>query len=167
MLEASAGVAALDGHGDGSVCGKGRSGRLPPDSYIDTGTELAGASGDRGMDLPNGNLAPRLREMQTTGRSHPSSDLPSSQPPHGRGRLFPLPLESGQFLSGLLLADRGEIWVSAHEGVTWPPRRRFTIGHELGHWCMHRTGDGSVFCRSTSIELELTATAERPPLSRV
>ena len=72
-------------------------------------------------------------------------------------------LDSGQSLSGLLLADRGEIWVSAHEGVTWPPRRRFTIGHELGHWCMHRTGDGSVFCRSTSIEPELTA-VERPAL---
>jgi len=76
-------------------------------------------------------------------------------------------LESGQSLSGLLLPDRGEIWVSAHEGAAWPGRRRFTIGHELGHWCMHRAGDGAVFCRSTSIEPEVVAAgpaaADRPP----
>jgi hypothetical protein len=74
-------------------------------------------------------------------------------------------LESGQSLSGLLLPDRGEIWVSASEGAAWPGRRRFTIGHELGHWCMHRAGDGAVFCRSTSIEPPETEVApvERPP----
>src|SRR4051812_20845670 len=42
-------------------------------------------------------------------------------------------------LSGLLLTARGEIWVNAAEAREWPPRRRFTIGHELGHWVMHRT----------------------------
>lgn len=72
-------------------------------------------------------------------------------------------LESGQSLSGLLLPDRGEIWVSASEGAAWPGRRRFTIGHELGHWCMHRAGDGAVFCRSTSIEAEAAAIPDRPP----
>jgi hypothetical protein len=62
------------------------------------------------------------------------------------------PLEPDQSLSGLLLASRGEIWVSADEGRQWPPRRRFTIGHELGHWVMHRTGRDSVFCRSTTVQ---------------
>ncbi|MDP9187935.1 MAG: ImmA/IrrE family metallo-endopeptidase, partial [Actinomycetota bacterium] len=52
-----------------------------------------------------------------------------------------------QDLSGLLLPALGEIWVSAREARDWPPRRRFTIAHEVGHWCMHRT-DGAVWCRS-------------------
>lgn len=42
-------------------------------------------------------------------------------------------LAHGQSLSGLLLPVRGEIWVNAEEARQWPPRRRFTIGHELGH----------------------------------
>ena len=62
------------------------------------------------------------------------------------------PLAEGQALSGLLLPARGEIWVNAEEGRLWPPRRRFTIGHELGHWVMHRTGQQSLFCRRTSID---------------
>ena len=56
-------------------------------------------------------------------------------------------LDPGQSLSGLLLADRGEIWVNADEGRQWPGRRRFTICHELGHWCMHRLGHDALFCR--------------------
>jgi hypothetical protein len=62
------------------------------------------------------------------------------------------PLVEGQSLSGLLLPGRGEIWVSADEARQWPPRRRFTIGHELGHWVMHRTGQQSLFCRRTSVD---------------
>lgn len=58
----------------------------------------------------------------------------------------------GQQLSGLLLPARGEIWVNADEARRWPPRRRFTIGHELGHWVMHRTGQESLFCRRTTVE---------------
>jgi hypothetical protein len=58
----------------------------------------------------------------------------------------------GQQLSGLLLPARGEIWVNADEARQWPPRRRFTIGHELGHWVMHRTGQESLFCRRTTVE---------------
>jgi hypothetical protein len=62
-------------------------------------------------------------------------------------------LASGQSLSGLLLPARGEIWVNAEEGRQWPPRRRFTIGHELGHWVMHRSvGQQSLFCRRTTID---------------
>jgi hypothetical protein len=62
-------------------------------------------------------------------------------------------LAEGQALSGLLFAARGEIWVNADEARQWPPRRRFTIGHELGHWVMHRTpGQQSLFCRRTSVD---------------
>ena len=57
-------------------------------------------------------------------------------------------LAPDQSLSGLLLASKGEIWVNASEGKQWPPRRRFTIGHELGHWRLHREpGQQSLFCR--------------------
>lgn len=61
--------------------------------------------------------------------------------------------------SGLLLPDRGELWVNALEAGQWPGRRRFTIGHELGHWCMHR-GDhvATIYCRSSSVDPQ----AERP-----
>src|SRR5215210_5644007 len=65
-------------------------------------------------------------------------------------------LEPFQSLSGLLLVGRREIWVNRSEGRQWPGRRRFTIGHELGHWVLHRTGLNSVFCRSSSL-----AAAER------
>src|SRR3954451_8009598 len=70
-------------------------------------------------------------------------------------------LLDGQSLSGLLLPARGEIWVNASEARDWPPRRRFTIGHELGHWVMHRFGAAGVFCRSGAI-----AESARPPLPR-
>src|SRR5262245_42937999 len=63
-------------------------------------------------------------------------------------------LREGQALSGLLLPARGEIWVNAEEALLWPPRRRFTIGHELGHWVMHRTGQQALFCRRTSVDEE-------------
>jgi IrrE N-terminal-like domain len=66
------------------------------------------------------------------------------------------PLAPGQSLSGLLLAGRGEIWINAEEARTWPSRRRFTIGHELGHWEMHRDGRQSLFCRRSAVD-------EQPP----
>ena len=62
------------------------------------------------------------------------------------------PIEPGRTLSGLLLASRYEIWVNADEGAQWPGRRRFTIGHELGHWVMHRDEQASLFCRHGSID---------------
>src|SRR3954449_7660520 len=61
-------------------------------------------------------------------------------------------LAPGQSLSGLLLPARGEIWVNADEARQWPPRRRFTIGHELGHWELHRDGQRSLFCRRPSVD---------------
>jgi hypothetical protein len=73
-------------------------------------------------------------------------------------------LEDGQALSGLLLPAQGEIWVNAEEGRQWPPRRRFTIAHELGHWRLHRHAQHSVFCRSGSIQSEPSvARAPIPP----
>ena len=60
-------------------------------------------------------------------------------------------LDSTQGLSGLLLPSLGEIWVNAAEAREWPPRRRFTIGHELGHWCLHRH-DGAVWCRHHAVD---------------
>jgi hypothetical protein len=72
------------------------------------------------------------------------------------------PLETGQALSGLLLPTIGEIWVNAGEARQWPPRRRFTIAHELGHWCLHRDAERNVFCRSGTIEPDTPP--QRPPL---
>ena len=63
------------------------------------------------------------------------------------------PLAPDQSISGLLLAGPGEIWVNAEEARQWPPRRRFTIGHELGHWVLHREpGQQSLFCRKTQVQ---------------
>lgn len=62
-------------------------------------------------------------------------------------------LGPGQSLSGLLLPAAGEIWVSASEAREWPPRRRFTVGHELGHWILHRESrEEAVFCRAPAID---------------
>src|SRR4051795_10096383 len=72
------------------------------------------------------------------------------------------PLLDGQALSGLLLAARGEIWVNAAEARQWPTRRRFTIGHELGHWVMHRDHERTVFCRSKTVQPEEGADESAP-----
>jgi hypothetical protein len=80
------------------------------------------------------------------------------------------PLGGGQTLSGLLLAGSKEIWVARGEAQQWPGRRRFTIGHELGHWVLHRAGvedAEGVFCRHASVEEKVEAPAERPPLPAV
>jgi uncharacterized protein DUF955 len=60
-------------------------------------------------------------------------------------------LDPGQSLSGLLLVARREIWLNADEARQWPGRRRFTLGHELGHWVLHRHGRSAVFCRAASL----------------
>jgi hypothetical protein len=61
-------------------------------------------------------------------------------------------LPDGRALSALLLPARGEIWVNAAEAREWPPRRRFSIGHELGHWCLHRHGPEAVWCRANAVD---------------
>ena len=73
------------------------------------------------------------------------------------------PLGDGQSLSGLLLASRRQIWVNADEARRWAGRRRFTIGHELGHWVLHRQGQQSLFCRHGSVEAPEAAVAAKPP----
>lgn len=75
---------------------------------------------------------------------------------------------SGDWISGLLLPARGEIWVNAEDARRWPPRRRFTICHELGHWELHRTGQQTLFCRAGYVDPEEgggpgLATVARPP----
>jgi len=74
-------------------------------------------------------------------------------------------LGEGQSLSGLLLEGPGEIWVDRAEAEQWPPRRRFTIGHELGHYVLHRGNERSLFCRSTTLrpEEESPAPVEKVP----
>ncbi len=72
-------------------------------------------------------------------------------------------LAEGQGLSGLLLAGAGEIWVNAEEGREWPPRRRFTIGHELGHFVLHSDGERSLFCRSTAVQADEQPDPNTPP----
>ena len=62
-------------------------------------------------------------------------------------------LAEGQALSGLLLPGARQIWVNAEEAGRWPGRRRFTIGHELGHWCMHRDDHvATIYCRSSAVD---------------
>ncbi len=73
-------------------------------------------------------------------------------------------LRGGQTFSGLLLPDRGEIWVNAGEAVQWPSRRRFTIGHEIGHHVLHRRDTHSLFCRSTVVEEDDSEESARLPL---
>jgi hypothetical protein len=60
-------------------------------------------------------------------------------------------LPPGQSLSGVLLPSLGEIWVNEWEGQQWPGRRRFTIGHEIGHWVMHVPASDGIFCRSQTV----------------
>ncbi len=62
------------------------------------------------------------------------------------------PLAEGTSLSGLFLPREREIWVNAAEGREWPPRRRFSIGHELGHCVLHEDGQRSLFCRHGTID---------------
>jgi hypothetical protein len=74
-------------------------------------------------------------------------DIDDLEKAPGAPRLAP-----GQSFSGLLFPGLGEIWVNAWEGTQWPSRRRFTIGHELGHWVMHSAGGQTIFCRSQSVQ---------------
>ena len=67
-------------------------------------------------------------------------------------------------LSGLLLPSRAQIWVNADEAVQWPPRRRFTIAHELGHWVLHRTGQQALFCRQGVVDPEDKPANTRAPI---
>jgi IrrE N-terminal-like domain len=76
------------------------------------------------------------------------------------------PVTGEQSISGLLLPARGEIWVNADEARQWPPRRRFTIGHELGHWILHQDEQTSLFCRHGSVA-ESETKVDRPPIDLI
>jgi hypothetical protein len=55
-------------------------------------------------------------------------------------------------VSGLLLTDVGEIWVNRYEAEQWEGRRRFTIGHEVGHYLIHQKEETPrIFCRQADI----------------
>ncbi len=54
-------------------------------------------------------------------------------------------------VSGLLLTGLGEIWVDATEAGRWETRRRFTVGHEVGHYLIHQDGRPQIFCRKADI----------------
>ena len=63
--------------------------------------------------------------------------------------------ERSQNVSGLLLVASGEIWVNAAEARQWEGRKRFTIGHELGHYVMHQEDSRpTIFCRKVEVEEE-------------
>lgn len=71
------------------------------------------------------------------------------------GRLPGLDPPPTSALSGLLLPAEKRIWVEATEAARSPGRRRFTIAHELGHWCLHHRGDAHTgraqWCRPTDV----------------
>lgn len=73
-------------------------------------------------------------------------------------------LSEDETLSGLLLPSLGQIWVNKDEATQWPPRRRFTIAHELGHHVLHRTGQQSLFCRRAVVDPDDKPATTRPPL---
>ena len=77
------------------------------------------------------------------------------------------PIAGEQTISGLLLPSRGEIWVNAEEARQWPPRRRFTIGHELGHWVLHQDEQTSLFCRHGTVDPDEDERSARPPLDPI
>jgi IrrE N-terminal-like domain len=54
---------------------------------------------------------------------------------------------------GLLLLERGEIWVNVGEAREWRGRRRFTTSHEIGHWQVHRTAATLAFCRTVAVDV--------------
>lgn len=64
-------------------------------------------------------------------------------------------LPEGAHISGLLFPGRREIWVDAGEAARAPVRRRFTVGHELGHWVLHcgpgMPAEGVVHCREAVV----------------
>ena len=61
-------------------------------------------------------------------------------------------------VSGLLMPATREIWINAGEAARAPNRRRFTIGHELGHWVLHcdrgSRDDHTLHCRESTLREE-------------
>ena len=67
-------------------------------------------------------------------------------------------LPDGVHISGLLFPAPREIWIDAGEAERAPVRRRFTIGHELGHWVLHcdpgSAREEPVYCRTETVREE-------------
>ena len=76
-------------------------------------------------------------------------------------------LAEGETISGLLIPSLGEIWINAEEARQWPGRRRFTIGHELGHHILHRTGQQTLSCGKTTVDVDPDAAEARPALPNI
>jgi hypothetical protein len=54
--------------------------------------------------------------------------------------------------SGVLHVRERRIEVSGEEVRRWPPRRRFTVAHEVGHWELHaRPGGQDFWCRPADV----------------
>lgn len=61
------------------------------------------------------------------------------------------PQDQGR-LSGMIDPPNMTIWLDRNEAQSYPGRRRFTIGHELGHWQLHiDAADGVFYDRSDDI----------------
>lgn len=69
-------------------------------------------------------------------------------------------------VSGLLLTGLGEIWVNRAEAERWQGRARFTVGHELGHFVLHRDRlERTIFCRTVETPEDRIGGVERPERS--
>ena len=75
-------------------------------------------------------------------------------------------------ISGLFYPYQREIWVDTEESERAPVRRRFTIGHELGHWVLHCHGklpqladEEVIHCRSEVVREQAAAEPQEQPAS--
>jgi hypothetical protein len=77
-------------------------------------------------------------------------------------------LPAGVTLSGLLIPATRRVWVNALEAQRSGGRRRFTIAHELGHWCLHSSdADAHArFCRSDEVGVDDEAAAAARAIER-
>lgn len=74
---------------------------------------------------------------------------------HGDIRTLPnVPTDQGH-LSGMLDPEEGIIWVDQTEARGSPRRKRFTIGHEIGHFRMHVPDSTGVFADRAEDIVEL------------
>jgi hypothetical protein len=61
-------------------------------------------------------------------------------------------------VSGFIVPHKREIWVDGVEAHRAPARRRFTIGHEVGHWVLHCDKGAAAeptsppFCRTDTVQ---------------
>jgi Zn-dependent peptidase ImmA (M78 family) len=73
-------------------------------------------------------------------------------------------------LSGMLDPDEMTIWIDAAEARRSPQRKRFTIGHEIGHLRMHTPDPSGVFADVAEDICELprngTGAVTLPPLEQ-